>query len=97
MPHFIERLGDDEEDSCTQSSFLKALRYFVDNPMYLLDRGLAGAKPELVTGMRRERSTSDRRRFRRSRSKTFDGIESKIKKANRVYKQGESRTAHKAY
>ena len=49
MPHVIERLGDVEEDSCTQSSFLKPLRYFVDNPMCLVDMGVAGAKPELVT------------------------------------------------
>ena len=49
MPPFIECLGDVEEDSCTQSSFLKALHYFVDNPMCLLDRGVAGAKSELVT------------------------------------------------
>ena len=49
MPHFIERLDDVEEDSCTQSSFLKALHYFVDNAMCLLDKGVAGVKPELVT------------------------------------------------
>jgi len=48
VPHFTERLGDVEEDNCTQSSFLKALRYFVDNTMCLLDRGVAGVKPELV-------------------------------------------------
>jgi hypothetical protein len=42
-------LGDVEEDSCRQSSFVKALRYFVDNPMCLLDRGVAGAKSELLT------------------------------------------------
>ena len=48
MPHFIERLGDVEEDSCTQYSFFKALHYFVDNPMCLLDRGVAGAKLEIV-------------------------------------------------
>ena len=48
MPHFIEGLGDVEEDSCTQCSFFKALPFFVDNPMCLLDRGVAGAKPELV-------------------------------------------------
>ena len=48
MPQFIERLGDLEEDSCRQSSFLKALRYFMDNTMCLLNRGVAGAKPELV-------------------------------------------------
>jgi len=49
VPHFIKRLGNVEEDSCAQRSVLKTFYYFVDNPTCLLDRGVPGAKTELVT------------------------------------------------
>jgi hypothetical protein len=50
VPHFIERLGDVEEDRCAQCAFLKAFHDLIDNPMRLLDRGVAGSKAKLVTG-----------------------------------------------
>jgi hypothetical protein len=50
VPHFIERLGDVEEDRRAQCAFLKAFHDRINNPMRLLDREVAGSKTKLVTG-----------------------------------------------
>jgi hypothetical protein len=49
VPQFIERLGDVEEDRRAQCAFLKACHDRINNPMRLLDRGVAGSKTKLVT------------------------------------------------
>jgi hypothetical protein len=49
VPHFIESLGDVEEDRRAQCAFLKAFHDRIHNPMRLLDRGVTGSKTKLVT------------------------------------------------
>jgi hypothetical protein len=49
VPHFIKRLGDVEEDRHAQCTFLKAFHDRINNPMRLVDRGVAGSKTKLVT------------------------------------------------
>jgi hypothetical protein len=49
VTHFIERLGDVEEDRRAQCAFFKSFHDRINNPMRLLDRGVAGSKTKLVT------------------------------------------------
>ena len=50
MTYFVEHLGDVEKDRRAQCAFLEAFHNFIDYPMCLLDRGMAGSKAKLVTG-----------------------------------------------
>jgi hypothetical protein len=49
VPHFVERLGDVEEDRRAQCALLKAFYDRVNNSMRLLARRAAGSKTKLVT------------------------------------------------
>jgi hypothetical protein len=49
VPHLVEGLSDVEEDRRAQCAFLKACHDRINNPMRLLDRGVAGSKTKLVT------------------------------------------------
>jgi hypothetical protein len=49
MCHTVEGLADVEEDRRAQCAFFKAFYDRVNNPMRLLDRGVAGSKTKLVT------------------------------------------------
>jgi len=48
VPHFVERLGDVEENRRAKCAFLKACHDLIDDSMRLLVRGVAGSKAKLV-------------------------------------------------